>query len=696
MSTFFPNSRNFSIDGGTFSGINGDQHNYYYERTFQASHLSTSPSGSITQETSSRAVTTTVHINGNQINNQIIQREEKELTIYDDFRNLKRGDICRLRNICQVRGDGGCRCEMCCQRVMKMICAAKVNGVEGEFTVVSYSGRDARKVFEEEFQNLSRQLFSEVAQVYAIDKGTIPSMVLWHGLVPLVHVLSNVGHLGRRYLKRLKIQWECDYEEMWMDPTRGVVCRGPKGPSSYIPISALRFKDLPSTAELLQEEVLVRFLASHKSKEADDAFMYAMFYASNDEGVPEHVDRPTVFSTRTKTPIAAAKNVWESCGDGLVERTCLENGCRRFQLDGDGTVLLRLNWDVQEAWLSQAWRVFHARGVLLEDDREGFTLVFPHAWLDSYLDESPSKCQLRRQQPIFLFIYPPPPDLLDGNTSSLHHWSLHEDGQPQLSPELCCDLGLPVELRVGYGNYYSHSRSTSNYPLIHQYQLLRGFDPTTTDFARHLGYNGNIFQPLNDNNLFREVGEDQSSGPSTIRTDPGTSVTSADPEGPSDTQDLVSPSGQLHLRDSDFITHLHHAVAHKRQENHVRMETLNHADQARRHTSDTICSREPTSNTQALSPITPHLVRDLLSSRSFTPISFISRGLNTSCPPHSSVGVLSSSLSNNTTTGTLRLFIPANRPPTSQRNQRRLDETNEVAASITLAQQKDGKANRSR
>ncbi|KAJ8089557.1 hypothetical protein PM082_014813 [Marasmius tenuissimus] len=163
MSTFFPNAQNFSIDGGTFNSVNGDQHNYYHETTFQASHLSTYPSGSITQETGLRAMTTTIHISGNQINNQIVQQEEKELTEFDDFRNLKRGDICRLRNICQVRDDGdeGCQCKRCCRRVMKMICAAKVEGVEGEFTVVSYSGPDAWKVFEEEFQNLSRQLYVE-------------------------------------------------------------------------------------------------------------------------------------------------------------------------------------------------------------------------------------------------------------------------------------------------------------------------------------------------------------------------------------------------------------------------------------------------------------------------------------------------------------------------------------------------------
>ncbi|KAJ8089509.1 hypothetical protein PM082_014765 [Marasmius tenuissimus] len=489
-------------------------------------------------------------------------------------------------------------------------------------------------------------------------------------------------------------QWGCDNEELWIDSSRGVICRGPKGPYSRLTWIGWAIKDIPPTAELLQEEVLVRFLASHKSKEADDAFMSAMVYARNREVVPEWVDRPTVFSTRTETPIAVANNVWESLEDNLVEQTCLQSGWTRFRLDGDGWVWLRLNEDADKAWLSQVWSVFHDRGVLLEDDQEGFTLTYHFAWLDGYLDESPPKCQRRQQQPIFLFVYPPPPHFKEGKTSSTHHWSFHQDGHSQLPPELCCNLGLPVELRVEYGLYYSFSWPTSIHQLIHQYQSLRGFDPTTTDFARHLGYNKNIFQPLNDDDRFGEVDEDRSSGSSTIRTDPGTSVTSADPEGPSDTPDLVSPSGQLHLTDNNFITHSHHAVAYKRQESHVRMETPDRSDQAHRHTSDTTCSREPSSNVQALSPVTPRSVRDLLSSRSFTPISFISRGLNTSCPPRSSVGVLSSSLSDNTTTGALWSLIPVNRPPTSQRNQRCLDGTNEVAASITLAQQEDDKANR--
>ncbi|KAK1223204.1 hypothetical protein PQX77_013927 [Marasmius sp. AFHP31] len=555
MSEFFSNAHNFSINGGTFSGVNGDQHNHYYKRTVQASHLSTSRSGLIAQGTSSRAITTTIHINGNQINNQIVEREEKELTEFDDYRNLKRGDICRLRNICQVRCDEDCHCGSCRQwkqGVMKMICAAKVNGVEGEFTVVSYTGPDARKVFEEEFHKLSRQLFSEAAQVYAIDKGTIPSMVLWHNLVPLVQLLSNVGVLVQKYLKNLSIQWDCDHEEMWLDPTRGVVCRGPKGPPLYIFVDELEIKGLPPTAELLQEEVLVRFLACQKSREADDAFMYVMSFDQNGENVPEQVDRPTILSALTKTPIAVANNIWKDLEDNLVERTCLENGSTRFRLDGrldgDDRLWLWLNGDIEKAWHSQASSVFHARGVSLEDDLKNLYLVYPCGWLRGYVDDSPSKRQLQRQQPIFLFIHPPPPNLPNGETSPLHHWSFQEDGHSHISLESCFHLGLPVKLHYHNGGHNSYFWPTDRYKLIHQYQIARGFDPTTANFARHLGYD-NIFQPLDDADRFEDVQKDQTPLPPNTSADHDGSLHIVDSEYSSDIPDPIRAEDVVYVSD---------------------------------------------------------------------------------------------------------------------------------------------------
>ncbi|KAK1219958.1 hypothetical protein PQX77_017302 [Marasmius sp. AFHP31] len=630
MSDFFANAQNFSINGGTFSVINGDQHNHYYERTVQASHLSTSHSGLIAQGTSSRAITTTIHINGNQINNQIVEREEKERTEFDDFRNLKRGDICRLRDICQVLTP--CKCYawffgrecQCTREVIKTVCTAKLMGVEGEFTVVSYRGQDAHRAFEAEFCEVSRSLFSEVAQVYATDKGTIPSMVFWHNLVPLAQVLSNVGKLVQRYLQDLHDQWECSYEEMWIDPTRGVVCRGPKGPPSYIYVVGLKIKDLPPTAELLQEEVLVRFLACQKWREADDAFMTVIFYAWSDNVPDKRVDRPTIFSALTKIPIAVANNIWESREDTLKERTCLENGWTRFRLNGDGWVWLQSNRDAEKAWLWQAWSVFHARGVSLDNDLEDFYLIHPEAWLEGNLDNSPSKCQLRRQQPIFFFLYPPPPHLRDEKTSSLHHWSFLEDGHPRISPESCLDLGLPVELhyrdRGSYYYPYSHSWPTYDYKPLHQYQIARSFDPTTADFARHLGY-GHIFQPLNDSDRFEDVQKDQTSPPPNTSADHGGSLNIIDSEYPSDipdpirVEDVVSVSDPQETRD-EWTKSSYVDVPNKRQKadfEHGGIEARNHPHQVLRHKNN--LDRDGQYMDTGLPPMRPLPARSLPSPR---------------------------------------------------------------------------------
>ncbi|KAK1226113.1 hypothetical protein PQX77_010918 [Marasmius sp. AFHP31] len=516
MSTFFSNARDLSINGGSFSIIHGNQNNYSCPRisrvSGEASSIPSFPSGlgKITQATSSRTMTTTVQIHGNQIN-QIIQ-QEKEHTEFDDFQNLKRGDICKLQNICQA--PGRCDCDawyhegkcLCLLEVTRTFCTVKLIGVEGKFTAVTYSGQDARKVFEEEFLELSRIQFSEASQIYAIANGAIPSMVLWHNLIPLIQFKGNVRGLSLLYLESLRRQLGCDDDELWLDSTRGVICHGPKGPYSSFPEDWLAFKDLPPSAELLQEAVLVRFLAS---QEADEVFMTAMNEAGFLENVLGQVNQPTILSDLTKTPIAFTNNIWESRWDYLTERTCLENGLTRFRLNGDGWLMLWLNWNTENAWLSQASSIFYAQEILLNNDLIDLSLIYRKGLLGVKLDQSPSKCQLRQRLPIFLFIHLPTANLCHGFTSSLHHWSFQEDGYLQIPPKLCWDLGLPVKLHYYDEGCCSYSLPTDSYKSLHQYQVARGFNPATANFAQHLGYGNYEFQPFNGSYHSKEVYEGQ-------------------------------------------------------------------------------------------------------------------------------------------------------------------------------------------
>ncbi|KAK1216216.1 hypothetical protein PQX77_021160 [Marasmius sp. AFHP31] len=515
MSTFFPNAQNASISGGVFSHVEGDQHIRYTGRAETRMITLPSANGRIAanQESNSPSTSTMViHVKGNQVN-QIVQREEKERTEFDDYRNVKSGDFYRLEDVCVTKY---CRNPWWCYdepKVDKTICAVEVIGTEGRFTSVTYRGPDARRAFKKDFRKFSRARSSKSsAQVFAVDVGTVPSLLFWHGLLPISHFRRNLGWLGGLYVYNLRRKLNCRERELWVDSGRGVICQGPEGPMSYIGWmeEEVEAENLPLTAEMLQEDFFLRFLASLKSKKFDRAFLYAMWWNGydDDESVPESFDQPTIFSTLTATPIAVANHVWTS-GRGFTEREVLENGFTRFRLEEDGSrLLLRLNWHADQAWLSQSSNIFQSCGISLDDDLSAYKLVYREARLEGYLDDSPPKSQRRLQQPIYLFIYPPPPDLFDSKTSRLHFWSFHEDGQHQLSPESCLEFGLPIELRLGYQS--NPSWKFKNYKLNHQYQQLRSFDTTTTDFTQHLGYDAHIFQPIHHSDRFMEVSQEHS------------------------------------------------------------------------------------------------------------------------------------------------------------------------------------------
>ncbi|KAK1222609.1 hypothetical protein PQX77_014544 [Marasmius sp. AFHP31] len=481
QSSFFSNARGFHISGGNFSHVQGDQYNHTTLPVPSSS--SSDPSFAWIDESATSAITAVYNVNGNQINH-MIQQEKKEPTEFDDYRIVKRGDICILRDVC----DSEDLQWVSYRRVTRTTCIAKVNGAQGNFTVMSYNGPGGRKAFEKDFRKYSSVVTAKVPQMYAVDIGSVPSILYWNELVPAAVLKGNLGWMGQMYLYSLRGIWKCKEQELWMDSARGVIC--------YMPL----------TVDLLQEDVCLRFMASCKSKEVDRVFVAGIRSAGSDIVVPDSFDQPTVISALTQIPIAVGNNVCQHFTNVLVERTVLESGLTRFRVVGDGGWFsVWWNGAVENAWLCQALGVFHARGIGLDDDLSVYRLVWHQAVLKGNLSWDRVHRQQRSQQPIYLFLHPPPPNQLDGNTSSLHFWSLHEDGQNPFPPDICNDFGLPTTLEYRDYGYQSRSWSTKYYKQLVEYQRLRGFDPTTTDFARHLGFNANIFHPINDTNRFDEV-----------------------------------------------------------------------------------------------------------------------------------------------------------------------------------------------
>ncbi|KAK1235180.1 hypothetical protein PQX77_001602, partial [Marasmius sp. AFHP31] len=282
FSHFFQNARNFRITGGSF--VQGDQiHN-----------------------------TTT-----------IVQVKEKERTELDEYFDVKRGAIYRVRHNGTYsyprRWDNGDRysLEVGRPRADRTIHAAELVDRPGKiFTVVEYTGPEAKKAFEDDFAMLIRNLRFNAAQMYGYNLSAIPSLLLYNvclqaELVPAAHV--NAGIIGKAYLFSLCLfQLRCEPEEMWLDPSRGVFCRGPPGPEPRLSWGYFGNEKLPLTTELVQEDVLLRFLASLQSKDTDDVVVSGVV-ASSDAwiGVPEPVLRPTVISTATNAPLAITSSFWD-------------------------------------------------------------------------------------------------------------------------------------------------------------------------------------------------------------------------------------------------------------------------------------------------------------------------------------------------------------------------------------------------
>ncbi|KAK1216168.1 hypothetical protein PQX77_021221 [Marasmius sp. AFHP31] len=330
-SQFFQSAQNTQITGGSFNHVHGDQVNY----------------------------TTT-----------IVQAEKKELTLLDEYFYVKRGAIYKMkengRYLWEDEERWGYRIKRH-GRADRISYAVEIVDRPGRvFTLVEYSGPEAKQAFENDFAMLISGLTLNGPQVYGYNLSAAPSILIYNELVPAAQV--NAGVVGRVYLNSICWQLDCEEEELWLDPGKGVFCRGLPGPTLRLGNWIFHSEELPLTAELVQEDVLLRFLAGLKSKHVDDVVVREVAFSGASTLVPERVLRPTVISTLTNAPIAVANNTWTSHWNSLSHRKLLADGMTRFTLADGDNLQLKWNWDAEEAWMTQAWSVFGARGISMEED----------------------------------------------------------------------------------------------------------------------------------------------------------------------------------------------------------------------------------------------------------------------------------------------------------------------------------------
>ncbi|KAF9257763.1 hypothetical protein L218DRAFT_990917 [Marasmius fiardii PR-910] len=364
-------------------------------------------------------------------------------------------------------------------------------------TVKTYRGRNAMEEWRRDFLSCSTDWRGDIP-LFGYNMSSIPSLIFCGELIPVAHIRFDAGvpeALGREYIDGLHRTLHCSEDEIWMDPVKGKFCRGPAGPAFTIGLIYSYLRP-PADVEFLKEGVFVRYLASIKKDHPLLSMLFTSYLSKHAKTFRSN--HPQVISSVHNSIIAWQNVKWRGYkGFNEKEVTC---GLTRLHLKDDQCRLRVYSWQEEYLWLSQALSVFHAHGIRLDEDLSQYTVVYPWCELKGTLERSKSKQRRQLHDPIYFF--------LENHFSPnrrFYFWSHDETGRNPLLWSRCKYLGLPFKLSLRV----IHKRRTwptKVYKTLHDYQIARGFDPRTTDFARSMGYQPWELVPLETR--FQELDKD--------------------------------------------------------------------------------------------------------------------------------------------------------------------------------------------
>ncbi|EEB91408.1 hypothetical protein MPER_10233, partial [Moniliophthora perniciosa FA553] len=234
----FPNASDFKITGNAMlSNVGGNQYNFR---------------------------TTIVGRNGGAV----VHKRRKGSDRYSQFHEIIRGDMFMLQEIHSEEihdwevGDEGYVRPV--SRGRRTICTAELsNAKESKYTVMTYQGQDARKLWKKDFREYSQSQAPHRLQLFAINQSDIPALIFYND-----HFFKGSLWMAV-YIKCLKTKYMCSKRDLWMDASKGIIVQGPHGP--YVNVSLSDFavevapNILPSTVDMLRADTCARYLSKRMS-----------------------------------------------------------------------------------------------------------------------------------------------------------------------------------------------------------------------------------------------------------------------------------------------------------------------------------------------------------------------------------------------------------------------------------------------
>ncbi|ESK82207.1 hypothetical protein Moror_8753 [Moniliophthora roreri MCA 2997] len=517
------------------------------------------------------------NIQGSQYNTNIYPpvHQDRESTIWDDYRRVRTGDVYVRRVIGEsaVKRDD----EKGWRRVMarRIISLARVEGKDKEFLHVAYDGPDAFKAFAMDFGRFSSIKHPNFAQLFGYNDNQcgLPALIFHDELIPLERIIVMGGVVSpvlRPYFEYqfdiLQIaEHDLNVGELWVDIRTGTLRRGPyirtsfgqwsfssnnTQPNSiledhFCPLSIQTYKDTSTVFDYL-----TKMLSTHaiiQGISVSSAGVVEWLYHEDVVSIPRFF-AGTIYNRHHRKVIAKyvdAKARWSYELSGAItipdvmreSQTIMKDGSNRFMVtpmdmqNMQEISLLYYLCPVEEyfntcnSWLTQAHGVFDQLG-LHEDEWEDYSVCDTFRFI--LRCEEP--LSLRRvtytplaTAPAYLFIRPVPRPSDDVTAwkswveGQNYFWSFDPSGQENISAVTQALLGLPS---FTFSLYIIHRYwDSSHYETVKKLHRHCGFDPRKSDLTHSLGLP--ILEVIGDDDRFRILEEDLSS-----------STTSSDISGP--------------------------------------------------------------------------------------------------------------------------------------------------------------------
>ncbi|ESK87471.1 hypothetical protein Moror_11597 [Moniliophthora roreri MCA 2997] len=498
-------------------------------------------------------------VEGSQYNDnrtfQIVRRETRKLTIWDEFERVRTGNINLIKAVATSDiyddNDGPWWSRNRNRRTVarRTISIARIRGEdkEAEFLYVGYSGPEARQAFERDFDQFSAVKHLNVAQLfgYSDSQYGLPALIFYDALIPLNHVLlanERINHW--RWVKTyftlhaivaglVENSPHTDPGALWIEPRSGALRRGPyvRGAwslfrscapfsiSHFNPLSIQTYSDTNAIVDYLIrtfpiDTIFVQRLDLEEVFiwETELSFLELWPYLVN-------LRWKEVFLTARWTGLTPIlREVCVSRRNLLPKRrVVMKDGSVRLRFTDftDTTYLLRLRYklfhgnrplDIRRAWLAQAHSIFSQLGI---PEYEWGDYSITDRFYVQFRPIEVNTYQTASNKPTPYLFVRPIPHLSDDKTTwrswaeSTYFWSFDRSGQEEMSESTRVSLGLPsfeTEISVRY-RYWD----CEMYKLMERFQHFKGFDPTTTDYARSCGYP--LMQVVPDEDRFQELGE---------------------------------------------------------------------------------------------------------------------------------------------------------------------------------------------